>query len=157
MQENRESDAIKVIVAKFSALREESLSLGKRQYAFLTLNISMVGIVGAYALDQRNPRLLFLIPILSVTMGLIAARAGYGRRVIANYIIRVLQPMASEITGESKVLTWEAREESLTSNKTQRFFLLLAFFLYQVRHLSQSAYGKMLLQKHASSGSGLGS
>jgi len=97
--------AVQIILAEFTALRQEISDRSTAQYTLVSLNLTAISAFGGFALSNEHYRiLLLLLPILSPAMGMLYFDHAINIGHIGHYIgqeLRVACDVASQGTNPS--------------------------------------------------------
>ena len=101
---------VEVALAEFDAMRAEIVARIAEQGKLAALNITAIAAVGGAFLSNRvDPAVLLILPVLSVSLGLLSVDHATTIRGIARYINEGIRPILVEATGNSRILGAETR------------------------------------------------
>lgn len=111
-----------VVLAEFSALRQEIQDRSGAANTLLNLNITATGTVAGLVLSQRvNPVLLLLLPFLSSALGLLYLDQALNIKNIGAYIKEELKPRLATAARDVGVLAYEERIDEYERRIVLRF------------------------------------
>lgn len=121
-----EKQLITVLLAQFGACRAEIQARSANQAALINLNISAVGVIaGFYFAYGADPRLLFLIPLLSPMLGIIWADHAINIGNIGRFIQDRIMP-SLRATLKQPLPDYELRIRHFEAQMGARLLLLIA-------------------------------
>jgi hypothetical protein len=129
--------ALQVILAEFSALRDEIKDRAATAYTLLSINITVTVAAAGFVLsDKADPRLLLLLPLTAPALGMLFLDHALNINNIGGYINNNLRPLAvaaarGAATESSKLLSFEmyVREyEKLRLRRILHGFPLILLF-----------------------------
>jgi hypothetical protein len=95
------------VIAEFNALHAEMASTASSQQTLIGLNVTAAAAVAGLVVANRAETELLLVPaVLSCALGLVYIANAVHIGNLASYIAEVLRPLATEQTGEERLLGW---------------------------------------------------
>jgi hypothetical protein len=117
---------ISVLLAQFNACRAEILARSVGQATLVGLNISAIGVIsGFYFAYHADPRLLFVIPLLSPMLGILWEDHAINIGNIGRFIQRSIMPRLSASLG-SDLPDYELWIRDFEQRQGSRLVLLIA-------------------------------
>jgi hypothetical protein len=102
------SHTIDVIIAEFEALRNEINNAVSSQQTTININITAIAVISGLVLSHKADRLLLLVAAaISCGLGLYMEGSWHHIRRVVAYINGTLRPLATEYTGDERILAWE--------------------------------------------------
>lgn len=121
---NNTSSMVDAILAEFNSLKDEVRSRSNDQSIILSLNITVIGAIGGlYLSEHADPRILFLIPIISSLLGMRYIDHAINIDNLGRFIQREVKPQLASALGVEKVIDYEVFAESFAERSNLRYFL----------------------------------
>ena len=121
---NDESPVVSAILAEFNALKAEIRARSNDQSLVVSLNITVVAVIGGFYFSEKaDPRVLFLIPIISSLLGMRYVDHVINIDNLGRFIQREVKPQLSSVLGVT-VPDYEIFAESFAELSRLRYFLL---------------------------------
>lgn len=117
---------VTAIIAEFDSLKEEIRARSHDQSTAISLNITAIGAIGSLYLTERaaaDPRILFLIPIISSLLGMRFVDHAINIDSLGRFIQKELKPQLASALGIAQVVDYEVFAESFAERSRLRFFL----------------------------------
>jgi hypothetical protein len=122
---NNTSSMVDAILAEFNSLKEEIRSRSNDQSTILSLNVTVIGAIGGlYLSEHADPRILFLIPIISSLLGIRYIDHAINIDNLGRFIQREVKPQLASALGVGKVVDYEVFAESFAERSQLRYLLL---------------------------------
>jgi hypothetical protein len=119
------ADTVDILMQQFQALRAEILERSKAQLALISLNITALGVVGGTFLSNVvDPRVLFVVPILSPILGLIYLDHALAIGNMGRFIENTLIPRIASLLRQPDLPDYEQYVRQLESRHDERIVLL---------------------------------
>lgn len=122
------ADLADTVLAEFGAMRDEITRRSEDQRALLALNFTVVGVIAAIVFskdaDDKAMNLLFILPFLCSTLGMIWLDHHRRIRQIGDFVRDTLRPVLVAELGDDRVLLSE-----LEADRRERDYLLMPVWL----------------------------
>jgi hypothetical protein len=127
-EKNAISDAQKqvatVLLSQFTALRSEIQNRSTVQASIVSLNITAIGVIAGFYFSQHaDPRVLFVIPILSPILGMIYIDHAVNIANIGGFIQNAIIPELAKATGITKLPDYEVFVREFEQRGSFRVFV----------------------------------
>jgi hypothetical protein len=100
--------ATSLLIAEFTALRDQLQHLSTAGQAIVALHLTVVGsIAGIVLTDNAGNQLLLLVPAVASPLALLYADVAGRMRMTADYIDQHLRPIAVEYGQDDRLMRWE--------------------------------------------------
>jgi hypothetical protein len=113
--EPRQDDAVSLLIAEFSNLRQEQFSRTASQFQLISLNFTAAAAIAAVAAvryggggqtNTSSALLLMIVPVISFCLGIFYYELHCSILMVGHYIRDVLEPTATKLGGDA-VFKWE--------------------------------------------------
>jgi hypothetical protein len=116
-----DSTRVDIALAEFNAMRAEIAARIAEQGRIVALNVTAIAAVGGAFLSNRvDPAVLLILPLLSVSLGLLWLDQATTMRGIGRHINDGIRPILVDATGDSRVLGAETRAAMARSGVVSR-------------------------------------
>jgi hypothetical protein len=117
------SPTVTAILAEFNAIKEEIRARSSDQSTIISLNVTLVGVIGGfYFSDRADPRILFLIPIVSSLLGMRYIDHVINIDNLGRFIQRKVKPQLNTVLSE-EIVDYEVFAESFGRQTFVRYLL----------------------------------
>lgn len=117
---------VNVVLSEFSTAKEEIKTRSQAQSNIIALDLTAVGVIGSLFFSKgADPRVLFLIPIISGILGLIYIDHAININKLGRFINRVIKPSLEAVIGD-EIVDFERtiRAQKIEKGRLWSVFLL---------------------------------
>jgi hypothetical protein len=114
-QEPKQDDAVSLLIAEYSNLRQEQFARGAAQFQLISLNFTAAAAIASVAVvryggggqtSTSSALLLMILPVISFGLGIFYYELHSSILMVGHYIRDVLEPAAARLT-EADIFKWE--------------------------------------------------
>jgi hypothetical protein len=119
-----EKQVATALLAQFTALRAEIQNRSTIQASIVSLNITAIGVIAGFVFAQHaDPRVMFVIPILSPILGMVYIDHHVNIGNIGRFIRELLMPALSKATRASELPDYEMAVRKFEGRAIFRLFV----------------------------------